>query len=574
MRRFQLYGNSIEFSDAVMQFNKIYLYFLQLANIKEEFVSTYKEFGSVCVYREKVTEYIFHSVKEAIELLIDQLIAQGIYDVSVDRVVIEYSEYILEPWLNAYEGIEDQYLRLELNEMELKAKREDRKANRRRLIGGGFGIQGAVKGIFTAEAFNTTTGVFHGMVNTIGNSFTKISNAKKADTIYHAPETIQILKEGIFYTMIRLHVVYCKYIGFNLSALPFQEQRATSMMQNFYRIPKCDRKQAICECLMNSPYYFYIYEKAVDEFGDSANELSALARTFGMEKRLMEYKQNVLNTEFIITSDLSYYEAQQMKIKLQEKMKLLGVKTCKRLEEFLNLLHDLEIRERTYDGIVYPTKEQAQIAKSDAEYIAPYLEEAQSCTNLSRLHEIYQTIQKSCSTEHYVQQALEKIEVKIEDVDYNQRKEEISRHCEGFLFELYTMENIQNIKNALDSLEQKFDIEATEQRESLTRMIDQYNLLKKEAILYKNYTPIWNAIKYFGMSVVIGCIGGLCFKIPILGWLLGIGFILISGLIWVASIVSFFSVFSSKIQNYPKTECEEAYQYLTSHGETVENVKD
>ncbi len=75
-------------------------------------------------------------------------------------------------------------MEIELTGEQLDEYRTLRRQTRGRIIGGGFGISGAAKGIATAGLANMTIGAAHGAVNLVGKGITSITNSNKKHKIY------------------------------------------------------------------------------------------------------------------------------------------------------------------------------------------------------------------------------------------------------------------------------------------------------------------------------------------------------------------------------------------------------
>lgn len=69
--------------------------------------------------------------------------------------------------------------------------REQRKANRTRIIGGGFGLAGATKGMIEAGAINTITGITHDIFNFLGNISTNINENRNKKDLYQNPIVLE-----------------------------------------------------------------------------------------------------------------------------------------------------------------------------------------------------------------------------------------------------------------------------------------------------------------------------------------------------------------------------------------------
>ena len=115
-------------------------------------------------YNDSVTLLINHLLKER---LYGYLIDADIYDIS-EEMMIENC-WATSPADEAYNILTKAYNEIqEIYEDEIEY-RKLRKAGRGRIIGGGFGFSGAIKGMATAGAINAATGLGHSIVNTFGN---------------------------------------------------------------------------------------------------------------------------------------------------------------------------------------------------------------------------------------------------------------------------------------------------------------------------------------------------------------------------------------------------------------------
>ena len=77
------------------------------------------------------------------------------------------------------------------------AYREFRKESRGRVVGGGFGLGGALKGMATAGTINAVTGMGHSVVNAVGNVSSSISASNSKRSIYKDDDTFSFLCQAV-----------------------------------------------------------------------------------------------------------------------------------------------------------------------------------------------------------------------------------------------------------------------------------------------------------------------------------------------------------------------------------------
>ena len=79
-----------------------------------------------------------------------------------------------------------------------RAYRSARKDGRGRVVGGGFGFSGAVKGMAAAGAINMTTGLFHGIANAVGNAASAAEAARNKRSLFRDGEMRQALQKSLW----------------------------------------------------------------------------------------------------------------------------------------------------------------------------------------------------------------------------------------------------------------------------------------------------------------------------------------------------------------------------------------
>lgn len=213
-RKFIINNVEFSFTDENEIFLKYLKHFRTLARIyAEKFKQDYLELGNFNNVYEQIDKIGGYYIRESINSAVEIAIKNGVYDIDFESF-LERDSYsrCATPWLEAMEWVEELHCRLEGAYLSEEERRNIRKENRGQLIGGGFGISGAAKGIITAGAINAATGVAHSIFNSIGNAIdrSKLNNQKRE--IYNSEEFFNILVENLSKSISAVGVVLAEEV--------------------------------------------------------------------------------------------------------------------------------------------------------------------------------------------------------------------------------------------------------------------------------------------------------------------------------------------------------------------------
>ncbi len=171
MTTYDISGNTVTISTEVE--NERYLrnatdeYIESVGEIFDEWYSAQGSCYAVVQNEKGVTDIEWPLLQKATEILN----AQGVY--SLDETAF-YDKYVIDSCLddNFQRKIID--LKKEIDEVDIRKEKEQmyrqaRKAGRGRVVGGGFGFGGAIKGMAQAGMMNAVSGMAHSTVNLVGN---------------------------------------------------------------------------------------------------------------------------------------------------------------------------------------------------------------------------------------------------------------------------------------------------------------------------------------------------------------------------------------------------------------------
>lgn len=280
--QFEYQGKIISFSDKEVLYNEIRKRIMKLADqIILDYEKKYKEFGDSSTFLREGNSTVMHYIDVMLDMIVSSMIEMEIYDTTKKSLLNDYGEYFLTPWLDAYATIEEKYISINASAEELNQYRTARRQNRGRFVGGGFGIQGALKGTVKAGALNFVTGAAHGLFNIAGSITSSIIDSSKKSEIYNDKNTISCLKNGLYNTMVAIANVYCMCCRVEVPA--FDDAKVCSLLSNLKIIPKEKRIDIICECIKTNPYNKDTYTAALNEFSYGNANLKKIAIFFGVD---------------------------------------------------------------------------------------------------------------------------------------------------------------------------------------------------------------------------------------------------------------------------------------------------
>lgn len=191
--------SKVTFANELIEYNKYYVEYKELANkLTNQFVNHYKkECKSLDDVVEKGIDIATSYLLQALESTVHNTIKKyKIYELNLEDFVNQF----YEPYMNFEEYtniITDQYAEIVFAKEALEEYRKSRKNNRARIVGGGFGVKGAVKGMALAGTANMVSGAAHSIFNSFGKAISnaKINNTKRE--IFESKEPLKLLKEGL-----------------------------------------------------------------------------------------------------------------------------------------------------------------------------------------------------------------------------------------------------------------------------------------------------------------------------------------------------------------------------------------
>ncbi|MBJ2355470.1 hypothetical protein, partial [Sphaerochaeta sp. S2] len=194
-------------------------------------------------------------------------------------------------WEEIYEAICDEVDDIREAETGEKNYRRARKNGRGRIIGGGFGVEGAIKGIATAGAVNAASGLMHSFGNAIGNASSSANARKQEREILQNPEFLPTIKKTVYNDILGMHVgvieLYNKSFNTDIPLdYPTENyQEALIILQNVNQgvVHESNMNKAMVDAIVKWPYDYQFYNFIISKDSSSTEELERYAHYFNTD---------------------------------------------------------------------------------------------------------------------------------------------------------------------------------------------------------------------------------------------------------------------------------------------------
>lgn len=171
------------------------------------------------------------------EWAIDFLIEHDVFDISRDEFASRYCSNI-NSFFTAYTEFEDGYLSIVATEAEMTEYRKLRHHSRGRWVGGGFGLEGAIKGAATAGMLNLGGSVLSGIGTAITGAIDNIIISKKKKAFIDSKNWIKSCWVGLFadssLIFDKAYNILSEETGFAMP--PINVERAKALHDNAKRL--------------------------------------------------------------------------------------------------------------------------------------------------------------------------------------------------------------------------------------------------------------------------------------------------------------------------------------------------
>lgn len=256
MSKYELFGQNIFFPDSTERFFDMYYRMYEAtASASADFDAWYLQCGNILSvlrgYKSKTSELVISYARDP---LFSELPSYEIFDInkdSYDKECLDFSKSS-----DAFDIISGEYDDIVAEQAAEEEYRAERKANRGRVVGGGFGVGGGLKGMATAGAMNAISGAGHGIINAIGNVGSAVAASSSKKTLYNNEDTRKILWQGIKTDLLGC---FCAHIHLLNERFPsyivdmFNLDKAQALFENAKRVTE-KQKELLISSFKNCPW--------------------------------------------------------------------------------------------------------------------------------------------------------------------------------------------------------------------------------------------------------------------------------------------------------------------------------
>ncbi len=314
---------------------------------------------------EKASDLANPHIGAAIDAAIKLLVERRVFDIDKDHFT-EHYWHPYDTWTPAFEHVADQLAEIVHSAEELDAYRTARRQGRGRIIGGGFGLGGAVKGMAAAGAANLAIGATHAVFNLAAKGVSAIGDSLEKSRIFDDAQTKRGLVDALGKSVLAVHLAVLDALAAakadaGLQRIPaVDEEKAQRMLANLRQgmLGDAEAGAVLTEILTRNPYLLDAYTHALDAAGDASGELERVAAFFHLD---LAGEKKARIRRLIRTGD---EKAMRESIRqVNEAGQRLGIAVEDEFLEPLNQrLAKVDLIARTVEGTVYPTREEAQAA--------------------------------------------------------------------------------------------------------------------------------------------------------------------------------------------------------------------
>lgn len=256
--------------------------------------------------------------------------------------------------------MEAEYLAVAGTAAAAQARREDAREQRGRFVGGGFGVEGAARGIAIAGAANAAVGLLHGIAGATEGALSSLGDKRKKRALFEATDTRDVLADHLFQSALSGHELVADHVNAALGKPVYDSvtlegrTQARALVANVTagRVPAADRRGVLTRSLHLDPFAQATWRAWIDSFGDRDGSVEHTARQLGLAV-VAEHKQHKMAE---LRDSLAWTTPEQCRADAAELAALaasLHVSFDNERARIEQRAAEMERQARTFEGIAY-----------------------------------------------------------------------------------------------------------------------------------------------------------------------------------------------------------------------------
>ena len=301
MESFPLYGKEVDIPIELANFNVFRSkYYKMTEKTVADFTDQYKKkFSDIEQVIENCMDVYLNCLFSMVKAAIGDLITNKVFDIDSGKFLTA----LMKPQNGCLRGekvlevLEDKFIDIIDDQAKKNAYRTARRQGRSRVVGGGYGLGGAVKGMVTAGAINAGTGMVHGAANLVGSAFSSIGAGMKKASLFSDTNTFNDFRTAL---EADCHDVLFTLVNFlknkvRIKAVSTADERnADILLENMSRaaFPQSEILDTAITMILKNPYKEDYYHFLISKFGDENMEAEKLGAFFHVDVK--DYKAGLV----------------------------------------------------------------------------------------------------------------------------------------------------------------------------------------------------------------------------------------------------------------------------------------
>lgn len=193
-------------------------------------------------------------------------------------------------WQIISDALAEEQAAIEDKEASERAYRRARKESRGRVVGGGFGLSGAMKGMAAAGAINMTTGLFHGIANAMGNAASAAEASRSKRKLFCDTQVRQTIRDALWADcnlMLKGFVTFWNRLG--REQMPWYSPDDLRQAENIEeavisgQVPPGQMEQTLIQMLRYYPMDLSLYDTAARYLPERETDFFDAALEYGID---------------------------------------------------------------------------------------------------------------------------------------------------------------------------------------------------------------------------------------------------------------------------------------------------
>ena len=336
---------------------------------RKKFITGYATLKSADELFERLPEEVETSLAETASMVADDLAANGIFDVGMKRLSADL-HVRADSEAGPFNRVQDKYYGIIGKAAELEAQRQEARDNRGQVIGGGFGVEGAVGGMVLAAVANAAIGLTYGLANLTANAASKLGDNEKKQRLLSAPATKADL--GDFFVRVALQgaELVAEMVNSHADTPPYtpvsdtDREKSAAIVENVLagRVPENEIQPILIQALTLDPFDAAAWTCWLDRFGDQDGSIAAAAVAIGVNE-VETHKAKLVSDRKASLAWSNPEECQTNCLALEEYAQWLGVPFDAERSAIESKAARLDLERRTFNGTEYPSLAEVTAAR-------------------------------------------------------------------------------------------------------------------------------------------------------------------------------------------------------------------